>query len=101
MNSVPVLLTIILLSSVIERPRADDECTSQCVGTYNACFSGCIGWGECQSCQSGKENCLSSCKKKREFLTSQEAGIETRNEGHKERKFSLNKQGNKKWKMPL
>ena len=64
MVSLPVLLIIILASSVMGRPRAQSlDCIQYCDGQYRMCQSSCDDWDDCVSCTICNEVCITSCTK--------------------------------------
>ena len=64
MVSLPVLLIIILASSVMGRPRAQSlDCIRYCDGQYRMCQSSCDDWDDCVSCTTCNEVCITSCTK--------------------------------------
>ena len=64
MVSLPVLLIIILASSVMGRPRAQFlDCIQYCDGQYRMCQGSCDDWDECVSCTTCNEVCITSCTK--------------------------------------
>lgn len=64
MVSLPVLLIIILASSVMGRPRAQSlDCIQYCDGQYRMCQSSWDDWHDCVSCTTCNEVCITSCTK--------------------------------------
>ena len=92
MNSVPVLLVVILLSSLTKRTDGS-ECESVCLSQWTQCLTQCIGYVGCTGCATAKTDCVSDCKKRREFIeTSWKDRFAMNNEGLgvKQREFSSN-----------
>lgn len=64
MVSLPALLMVILISSVMERPRAQSvDCVVYCDSQYRMCQSICDDWDDCVSCTTCNEVCITSCTK--------------------------------------
>ena len=92
MNSVPVLLVVILLSSLTKRTDGN-ECESQCHSQGSQCLSQCVGMTGCTGCVNERTSCMGDCRKKREFIERRwKERFATNNEGLgvKKREFSSN-----------
>lgn len=68
MRSFPVLLVIVVTSSLIDRPSAHSlDCAYYCHSQYSMCESGCQGWDECFACAVCNEDCIASCTNNGDF----------------------------------
>jgi len=104
MNSVSVLLLIaILLGSMMEKPHAEyNPC--DCQGQRAACLTICVGYEGCEVCAKYFQDCITRCRRRRDFPSFLRTGTETVKQDDRQREFSSMeaKEGNlkRKWKMP-
>lgn len=103
MHSVPILLVVILLGSMIEKPLAQYYCANDCFGRLKACNTQCITpdcMGDCSVLWTG---CNESCRKKRGLASGLGTRFETDKEDDALREFSLEKakegKQKRKWKI--
>ena len=76
-----------------------------CQGQGEACIRMCVGYKNCKDCAEYFQECIASCRRKRDFASFLRTGTETAKQDDRQRELSSMKAKDKnlqrKWKMPF
>ena len=90
MHSVPVLLLVaIFLGSMMDKPHAEHN-PCDCQSQNEMCMGSCRGMKKCIGCATHFQECITKCRRKRDFAPFLGTGTETGKQDDKQRDIQFN-----------